>query len=118
VTLRRYAPMTPSAGTRIPTAMRLRVLRRDERATGGCVGFQRLPGDCMGGLELDHWAKDGKDMPPYKRLSIERIVTPEFTLPASDSGGPAPDLEAAEPATVAPGQEGFDLSDEALGVAS
>jgi hypothetical protein len=46
--------MKPSRGTVIPTDMRLRVLQRDARATGGCVGFGRLPGDCAGGLELDH----------------------------------------------------------------
>lgn len=59
MTLRRYAPMTRSAGIRIPASMRLRVLRRDERAAGGCVGFGRLPGDCMGGLELDHVRASG-----------------------------------------------------------
>lgn len=50
MTLRRYAPMKPSRGTVIPADTRLRVLRRDN----GCVGFGRLPGDCAGGLELDH----------------------------------------------------------------
>ena len=50
MTLRRYAPMKQSRGTVIPTAMKLRVFRRDN----GCVGFGRLPGDCIGGLEPDH----------------------------------------------------------------
>ena len=48
--MRRYTALRPSAGTRIPYPMRLRVLRRDR----GCVGFQRFPGDCLGPLELDH----------------------------------------------------------------
>lgn len=59
MTLRRYKPMDRSAGTRIPNTTRLRVLSRDARATGGCVGFGRLPGDCMGGLELDHVRASG-----------------------------------------------------------
>jgi 5-methylcytosine-specific restriction endonuclease McrA len=50
MTLRRYAPIAPSRGTVIPTEIRLAVLSRDN----GCVGFRRLPGDCAGGLELDH----------------------------------------------------------------
>lgn len=53
--MRRYAPLKPSAGTRIPAAMHVRVLTRD----GGCVGFRRLPGECMGGLELDHVRASG-----------------------------------------------------------
>lgn len=48
--MRRYAPLAPSKGTVIPPDMRLRVLQRDS----GCVGFRLLPGDCVGGLELDH----------------------------------------------------------------
>jgi hypothetical protein len=54
MTLRRYAPMKPSRGTVIPTAMKLRVRLRDAQMTGGCVGFRRLPGECFGGLEEDH----------------------------------------------------------------
>ena len=50
MTLRRYAPMKPSRGTVIPPHVRLAVLQRDQ----GCVGFGRLPGDCGGGIELDH----------------------------------------------------------------
>lgn len=52
--VRRYAPVKASTGTTIPRDMRLRVLHRDERATGGCVGFGRFPVECAGPLELDH----------------------------------------------------------------
>jgi 5-methylcytosine-specific restriction endonuclease McrA len=52
--IRRYAPMKPSRGTVIPSDMRLRVLARDAKATGGCVGFGRFPVECSGPLELDH----------------------------------------------------------------
>ena len=50
MSLRRYAQLKPSRGTTIPAEVRLFVLHRD----GGCVGFGRLPGECQGGLELDH----------------------------------------------------------------
>lgn len=52
--MRRYTPVKPSRGTVIPSDMRLRVLHRDELATGGCVGFGRFPVECNGPLELDH----------------------------------------------------------------
>lgn len=52
--MRRYAPIAPSKGTVIPNPMRLRVLQRDARAVGGCIGFALLNGSCAGGLELDH----------------------------------------------------------------
>lgn len=48
--MRRYSPLAPSKGTTIPTEMRQRVVARDR----GCVGYGLLPGDCIGGLELDH----------------------------------------------------------------
>lgn len=50
MTLRRYGPMKSSHGTTIPHEMRLRVIARDL----GCVGFDLLPGECVGPLELDH----------------------------------------------------------------
>lgn len=51
MTLRRYAPIAPSSGTRIPGELRIHVLERD----GGCVGpLLGMPGDCYGSLELDH----------------------------------------------------------------
>lgn len=50
MTLRTYAPMKQSRGTVIPPALRIEVLERDK----GCAGFGRLPGECAGGLELDH----------------------------------------------------------------
>lgn len=52
--MRRYSEPRKSRGTVIPHSMRLAVLSRDGKATGGCVGFGRLPGDCLGGLEPDH----------------------------------------------------------------
>ena len=53
--MRRYTALKPSAGTRIPGPMRIRVLTRDN----GCVGYDRLPGDCGGSLELDHVRASG-----------------------------------------------------------
>lgn len=57
------------------------------------------------------WKKDGKDMPPYQRLAIERITTPDFTLPASVDTEPPADVEVRPEAPSIPA---FDLSDEAL----
>lgn len=51
MTLRRYAPIAPSKGTVIPPQLRLLVLDRDRGCVGPTVG---MPGDCAGGLELDH----------------------------------------------------------------
>ena len=48
--MRRYAPLKPSRGTVIPNHVRGQVLVRDR----GCVGYGRLPGECSGGIELDH----------------------------------------------------------------
>lgn len=57
--MRRYGGLAPSAGTRIPNDMRLRVLTRDAQRAGGCVGFRRLPGECEYALELDHVRASG-----------------------------------------------------------
>lgn len=56
MTLRRYAPIAKSSGTRIPPALRIAVLIRD----GFCVG-RRLdfPTECYGALELDHVRASG-----------------------------------------------------------
>ena len=51
MTLRRYAPLRPSAGTTIPLLVRHAVLERD----GGCIGPRiGMPGDCAGSVQLDH----------------------------------------------------------------
>ena len=51
MSLRRYTPLKPSAGTRISEEVRAAVRARD----GGCVGPQvGMPGECSGGIELDH----------------------------------------------------------------
>lgn len=57
--IRRYSKPKASMGTRIPHAMKLHVFQRDARITGGCVGFGRLPGDCLGALEPDHVRASG-----------------------------------------------------------
>jgi hypothetical protein len=45
-----------------------------------------------GPVELVPWQKDGKDMPPYARIHIERVQTADWTLPA-----PAGATEPTEP---------------------
>ena len=56
MTLRRYAPMKPSAGTRIPDAVRRQVILRDAGCIGPRVG---MPTECAGGIELDHVRSSG-----------------------------------------------------------
>lgn len=51
MTLRRYAPIKPSSGTRIPDAMRRNVILRDAGCVGPRVGMTT---PCAGGIELDH----------------------------------------------------------------
>lgn len=56
MTLRRYAPITPSKGTVWPTEVRMAAYIRD----GGCVGPRvGMPGECSGSLELDHVRASG-----------------------------------------------------------
>ena len=51
MTLRRYTPLKPSAGTRIPESIRAAGRARD----GGCLGpAVGMPGDCAGAIEVDH----------------------------------------------------------------
>jgi hypothetical protein len=52
-----------------------------------------------GRIEMVPWEKAGKDMPPYARIAIERVQTPDFTLPAN------------EPETIPLFAEDTDLSD-------
>ena len=57
--IRRLAPMRPSAGTRIPAAVRDEVRARDGQCVGSLLGWG---GDCAGGLELDHVRPGGTGM--------------------------------------------------------
>lgn len=60
MTLRRYAKPKPSRGTVIPADVRARVHARDARVW--CVGYGRLPGECLGGIEQDHVRAGGTGM--------------------------------------------------------
>ena len=69
--LRRYAPIAPSTGTRIPPQLRLLVLARDR----GCIGPQvGMLGDCAGTLELDHVRASG-GMGMKSRTEYDNLVT-------------------------------------------
>ena len=56
MTLRRYSTLKQSRGTEIPPSVRATVYARDHQCVGRAVGF---PGDCFGGLELDHVRASG-----------------------------------------------------------
>ena len=54
-----------------------------------------------GHIVMVPWDKDGKAMPPYARIAIERLATPDWTLPApepepteAESIAAFPDIEA------------------------
>lgn len=49
--MRRYTPIKPSRGTVIPSKVRAAIKDRDKGCVGPRVG---MPGDCFGGLEIDH----------------------------------------------------------------
>lgn len=56
MSLRRYAPMKQSTGTRWPTDVLARLRERDRRCVGWVIG---MPGDCYGTLEPDHIRASG-----------------------------------------------------------
>lgn len=74
MTLRRYAPMKQSSGTRIPDDVREYVTLRDRLCVGFVVG---MPGDCGGSYELDHVrASGGLGMKsPSTRENLVRICS-------------------------------------------
>jgi hypothetical protein len=47
-----------------------------------------------GHIELVPWARDGKDMPPYKRLILSKIKTADWTLPGDVPTAHEPPPEA------------------------
>lgn len=59
-----------------------------------------------GRIDSIPWAKDGKDMPPYSRIAIERVQTPDWTLPAQTSATETPEPVEAESVPL------FELTDE------
>lgn len=59
MTLRRYAPMKASAGTRWPTEVREHVAEHQRQCLGPLAG---MPGDCAGVPELDHVRAGGTGM--------------------------------------------------------
>lgn len=62
------------------------VLARGQLAEALAVAATDLaPGtrvQVWGAVEMVPWSKDGKDMPPYPRVNISRLESPEWTLPA------------------------------------
>ncbi len=56
MTLRRRTPLLTSKGTLIPLGIRTAVNQRDPLCVGRVIG---LPGECIGGLEMDHVRASG-----------------------------------------------------------
>jgi hypothetical protein len=55
-----------------------------------------------GPIEMVPWEKNGEKMPPYARIHIERVQTPEWTLPAPDSATERPEPVEAESVPMLP----------------
>lgn len=71
MTLRRYAPISPSRGTVIPPTLRIEVFTRD----GGCVGPRVGMGyPCVGALEPDH-VRASHAMGMKSRTTADNLVS-------------------------------------------
>jgi hypothetical protein len=56
-----------------------------------------------GHIEMIPWRKGDKDMPPYARIIISRVASPDFVLPAEHE---------VDPTAPVPGQEALFSADE------
>jgi hypothetical protein len=74
----------------------------------GIVG-QRV--SCWGTVEMVPWRKGDRDMPPYQRLQLERIKTPDGTLPSIDAMVERDVAEVAEGSPTETHHEPFDFKD-------
>lgn len=52
-------------------------------AASGLAEGQRV--HVWGAVVMVPWQKDGKDMPPYARIELERVATDEWTLPSQEA---------------------------------
>lgn len=95
---------------REPSQKRLQVMAREPIATA-LATLDDLIGaevEVHGVLEMVGWQKDGKDMPPFRRLWLDAISAEAFTLPAVAASSaaiprpaPTPDDEAELDALLA-----------------
>ena len=97
----RQTPDGPATGFKLVQGRGgLQVLASGNLATalhpflGGLVD-QRV--SVWGHVVMIPWAKDGKDMPPYKRLILSKIKTADWTLPGDvpTAHEPPPEAESA-----------------------
>lgn len=93
----RVTPDGPIAGFKLAQGRSgLQVLASGNLATvlqPFLVGLVDQRVSVWGSVEMVPWTKDGKDMPPYKRLALSKIRTADWTLPgdnpaAATSEGP------------------------------
>lgn len=72
-----------------PSQKRVQVLGSGPMALALAMQSDNLVGKeatVSGQLVMVPWQKDGKDMPPYRRLLLEHITTPDFEVPAAPDG--------------------------------
>jgi hypothetical protein len=93
----RQTPDGPACGfALVEGRTKLQVLATGRLADSLAVWLPQLTGvrvKVWGSIDMIPWDKDGKKMPPYRRVALERIETPDFTLPASDEVAEAPSEE-------------------------
>ncbi len=61
-----------------PLAQMLAIAHAAEDMTG-------VTAQIWGRVDMVPWQKDGRDMPPYPRIAIERVQTPTWTLPMDEA---------------------------------
>lgn len=95
-----------------PLADALAVAQAVEDMTGVTVTV-------WGHIEMVPWDKDGKVMPPYARIAIERLQTPEWILPADLAPVEAPSIplfDENDPQRQADFEEAWQATEAALSV--
>lgn len=61
------------------------------------TGLQGATVTVWGHIEMVPWEKDGKPMNPYARIAVERVQSPDWTLPADlEEALGVPEAESAE----------------------
>ena len=110
----RQRPDGPIAGfALVEGRQKLQVLASGALAEALAVWLPQMTGQRVkvwGTIDMVPWEKGGKKMPPYRRVTLERIETPDFTLPANDVTL-AKSFDG-EPFVVSPGQEPLPLTDD------
>jgi hypothetical protein len=86
-----FVVMEPVEGKANPR--KLQVLARGDLAFALEIAWKAGAPDhatVWGEMWMQPWEKDGAPKPPYRRIIAERVMTPDWTLPAADGAKAAP----------------------------